>query len=205
MTDVQSTPNNSCPWALGHGDDYLAYHDEEWGVPVTDDQTLFEFLVLESAQAGLSWATILAKRAGYRAAFADFDADVVAGFSEGDVERLRNDAGIVRNQAKIRAAINNAQLFIDIQQQAGSFAAFLWSFVDGKPIQNRWKLQAESPAPSPLSETLNTDLHKRGYKFVGTTTMYAFMQAVGVVNDHLVTCHRYEVCAALGESLQVPA
>ena len=199
----QIDPSNTCPWALGHDDNYLAYHDEEWGVPVTDDKVLFEFLILETAQAGLSWATILGKRAGYRAAFAGFDVEAVAAFSDADVERLRQDAGIVRNQAKIRASIVNAALFIDIQRVHGSFAAYLWSFVDGKPVVNHWQLQADCPATSTLSDAFSSDLRKRGFKFVGSTTMYAFLQAVGVVNDHLVTCHRHEVCAALGEQLSI--
>ncbi|MEN7343124.1 MAG: DNA-3-methyladenine glycosylase I [Pseudomonadota bacterium] len=196
-------PNNTCPWALGHDDNYLAYHDEEWGVPVTDDRVLFEFLVLESAQAGLSWATILGKREGYRDAFANFDPVVVAGFGDADVERLRGNAGIVRNLSKIRSAVSNARLFLDIQAVHGSFAAYLWSFVDGKPVVNHWKLQADCPATSELSDTFSKDLRQRGFKFVGSTTMYAFLQAVGVINDHLITCHRHAVCTALGETLHV--
>ncbi|MEL7312066.1 MAG: DNA-3-methyladenine glycosylase I, partial [Pseudomonadota bacterium] len=188
----------ACPWALGVDEDYLAYHDTEWGVPVADDRTLFEFLVLESAQAGLSWRTILAKREGYRHAFADFDASVVARFDEARRLALRDDAGIVRNRLKIDATVLNAQRFLDVQSSFGSFARYIWQFVDGQPQQNAWVTQADCPATSEISDALSKDLKKRGFKFVGSTTMYAFMQAVGMVNDHVVDCPRYAVCAELG-------
>ncbi len=189
----------TCPWALGVSDAYLAYHDTEWGVPVRDDPTLFEFLVLETAQAGLSWSTILHKRDGYRRAFAGFDAEAVARFGDADAERLREDAGIVRNRAKIRAAIDNAGAFLDVQAEAGSFANYVWDFVDGRAVQNRWQVQSDCPATSPVSDALSRDPKRRGFKFVGSTTMYAFMQAVGMVNDHVVDCPRHAVCAALAE------
>ncbi len=189
----------TCPWALGVSDAYLAYHDTEWGVPVRDDLTLFEFLVLETAQAGLSWSTILHKREGYRRAFAGFDAEAVARFGVADAERLREDAGIVRNRAKIRAAIDNARAFLDVQTEAGSFTDYVWGFVDGRAVQNRWRVQSDCPATSDVSDALSRDLKRRGFKFVGSTTMYAFMQAVGMVNDHVVDCPRHAVCAALAE------
>lgn len=196
MSQQQPQPG-TCPWALGVSDAYLDYHDTEWGVPVHDDRTLFEFLVLETSQAGLSWSTILHKREGYRRAFAGFDAAAVARFDDGDAERLRNDAGIVRNRAKIAATIGNARAFLDVQQALGSFDAYLWRFVDGRPVTNRWRIQADCPATSPLSDALSRDLKGRGFRFVGSTTMYAFMQAVGMVNDHVVDCPRHRACAAL--------
>lgn len=189
----------TCPWALGVSDAYLRYHDTEWGVPVRDDVTLFEFLLLETAQAGLSWSTILHKRDGYRRAFADFDAAAVARFGDADAERLGGDAGIVRNRAKIRAAIDNARAFLDVQAATGSFADYVWGFVDGRPVQNRWRVQSECPATSSVSDALSRDLKRRGFKFVGSTTMYAFMQAVGMVNDHVVDCPRHAACAALAD------
>lgn len=197
------TDREACPWALGVNDDYLAYHDTEWGVPIADDPTLFEFLVLESAQAGLSWRTILAKREGYRRAFADFDASVVAGFDEARRHALRDDAGIVRNRLKIDATVVNAQRFLDVQASFGTFARYLWRFVDGQPIQNQWVTQADCPATSEISDAISKDLKQRGFKFVGSTTMYAFMQAVGMVNDHVVDCPRYPVCATLGETFSL--
>ncbi|MEM7611155.1 MAG: DNA-3-methyladenine glycosylase I [Pseudomonadota bacterium] len=197
MTQDTTTTNNACPWALGVSDAYIAYHDTEWGVPVRDDHVLFEFLVLETAQAGLSWSTILHKRAGYARLFAGFDPEQVARFDDADAERLRQDAGIVRNRAKIAAAIQNAREFLALQQSRGSFAAYLWDFVDGSPVQNQWQRQSECPATSAISDALSKDLRKRGFKFVGSTTMYAYMQAVGMVNDHLVDCPRHAACAAL--------
>ncbi|WP_194775160.1 DNA-3-methyladenine glycosylase I [Pararhodonellum marinum] len=180
-----------CPWCLGF-DQYKAYHDEEWGVPVYDDRKHFEFLVLESAQAGLSWATILKKRAGYRKAFADFDYRVVATFPESYVLELLQDSSIIRNRLKIQAAINNAQRFIEVQAEFGSFSAYIWSFVGGKPIQNQLKSMAEAPASTNESDRLAKDMKKRGFKFLGSTTLYAHMQATGLVNDHLVDCFRYK-------------
>lgn len=187
-----------CPWALGVSDAYRAYHDQEWGVPVRDDRTLFEFLVLETAQAGLSWATILHKREGYRNAFAGFDPQRVARFDGARAELLRGDASIVRNRAKIAATISNAQRFLELQAEAGSFSDYLWDFVDGAPLQNHWRTQAECPATSTVSDALSKDLRRRGFKFVGSTTLYAFMQATGLVNDHVVGCERHAACAALG-------
>lgn len=187
----------TCPWALGVSDAYLAYHDTEWGVPVHDDATLFEFLVLETAQAGLSWATILNKREGYRRAFAGFDAEAVARFGSDDVTKLREDAGIVRNLAKIESTVSNARAFLEVQAAVGSFSEYVWGFVDGRPVQNQWRIQSDCPATSPVSDAFSKDLKRRGFKFVGSTTMYAFMQAVGMVNDHLVDCPRHAECAAL--------
>lgn len=180
-----------CPWCLGFPQ-YIEYHDKEWGVPVYDDKTHFEFLVLESAQAGLSWATILKKREGYRKAFADFDYQIVAEFPDSYVEELLQDPGIIRNKLKIKAAINNAQRFMEIQEEFGSFSKYIWSFVGGKPIQNQLPSMKDAPATSPESDKLAKDLKKRGFKFLGSTTIYAHMQATGLVNDHLVDCFRYK-------------
>jgi DNA-3-methyladenine glycosylase I len=167
------------------------YHDEEWGVPVHDDRKHFEFLVLESAQAGLSWSTILAKRAGYRKAFAAFDPVRVARMTEADVARLCLDPGIVRNRLKIAATIGNAARFLEVQREWGTFDRYIWSFVDGKPLQNRWSKQSQVPVTSQVSDALSKDLKKRGFKFVGSTTMYAHMQAIGLVNDHITSCFRF--------------
>jgi len=172
--------------------EYIAYHDEEWGVPVHDDRRLFEFLILEGAQAGLSWSTILRKRAGYREAFADFDAGRVARFDSRKVERLMQFPAIVRNRLKIQAAITNARCFLQVQEEFGSFAAYSWAFVGGKPIVNRWRDMKQIPATSPESDAFSKDLKSRGFKFVGSTIMYAHMQATGMVNDHLVTCFRHK-------------
>jgi DNA-3-methyladenine glycosylase I len=179
-----------CAWA---GDDprMVAYHDEEWGTPVHDDRVLFEFLILESAQAGLSWATILNKREAYRRAFANFDPQAVACFDGDDRARLLADAGIVRNRLKIDAAITNARIVLDIQAAHGSLDAYLWSFVDGAPIQNAWRTLAELPTQTPESVAMSKDLKKRGFRFVGPTICYAFMEAVGMVNDHVVDCFRH--------------
>ncbi|MCW9708611.1 DNA-3-methyladenine glycosylase I [Fodinibius salsisoli] len=183
---------NRCPWCANTFPEYVRYHDEEWGVPVHDDQTQFEFLVLESSQAGLSWSTILKKREGYRQAFAHFDVEKVARFDEQKVQKLLNNKTIVRNELKIRSTINNAQRFIEIQEEFGSFDSYIWSFVDGTPIQNTWESMDEVPATTALSDKFSKDLKKRGFKFVGSTTMYAHLQAVGLVNDHLVSCFRYQ-------------
>jgi DNA-3-methyladenine glycosylase I len=179
-----------CQWC-GQDPLYVAYHDEEWGVPVHDDRLLFEYLVLEGAQAGLSWSTILKKRENYRKAFDGFDIVRVANYTESDVERLLADPGIVRNRLKIRSAIKNAQGVLDIQDEFGSFDAFLWRYVDGKPRQNNFKSMAELPANSDISDRMSRDLKKRGFNFVGSTICYAFMQAVGMVNDHEMDCFRY--------------
>lgn len=184
-----------CPWSYtGIDDAYLRYHDHEWGVPVHDDRTQFEFLLLEGAQAGLSWATILKKREGYREAFANFDPEAVARFGETDVERLMAFPGIVRNRLKIQSAITNARKVLEIRDETGSFDAFLWRFVDGRPIVNQWRDMAEVPASTPESDRLSKELRRRGFKFVGSTIMYAHMQAVGMVNDHLTRCFRHAEC-----------
>jgi DNA-3-methyladenine glycosylase I len=180
-----------CTWSEGVDPAYERYHDTEWGVPVRDDRTHFEFLVLESAQAGLSWWTILRKREGYRRAFADFDATKVARFTSRTVEKLMHDPAIVRNRQKIEAAINNARAFLRIQEELGSFDAYVWQFVGGAPIMNKWRNQRDVPPTSRESDALSKDLKARGFKFVGSTIVYAHMQATGLVNDHLVGCFRY--------------
>jgi len=185
-----------CPWCVGN-DDYIAYHDREWGVPVHDDRTLFEFLILEGAQAGLSWLTILRKREGYRKAFAEFDPERVARFTAARRARLLNDPGIVRNRAKIDATVTNAKAFLAVQAEFGSFDAYLWRFVDGQPIRNRWRTSKQVPARTTVSDRLSKDLGARGFKFVGSTICYAFMQAVGLVNDHLQDCFRHPQIAAV--------
>jgi DNA-3-methyladenine glycosylase I len=177
-----------CAWP-GSDPLYVRYHDEEWGVPVHDDKKIFEFLVLESAQAGLSWITILRKRENYRQAFAGFDYKKVAKFTEREVKRLLNDAGIVRNNLKIRATINNAQRFMEVQKEFGTFDKYIWSFVGGKPIVNKRSRRGGIPATTKVSDALSADLKKRGFKFLGSTVIYAHMQATGMVNDHLTTCH----------------
>ena len=179
-----------CQWA-GTDPLYVAYHDLEWGVPVHDDRTLFEFLILEGAQAGLSWSTILKKRDAYRAAFDNFDPAVVASYGEAKVAELLANPGIVRNRAKIASAIKNAQAFLAVQQEFGSFDATIWRFVDGRPRQNSWRSLSEMPASTPESKAMSKDLPKRGFNFVGPTICYAFMQATGMVNDHVVDCFRY--------------
>lgn len=183
-------PISRCHWC---GDDslYCAYHDQEWGVPLHDEQKLFEFLTLEGAQAGLSWITILRKREAYRAAFADFDVIKVAAFGDQEVERLMQDAGIVRNRLKIQAAITNARAFLAVQREFGSFDAYIWGFVKGVPIVNRWQTPADIPVTTPLADTISRDLKKRGFKFVGPTIVYSHMQATGMVNDHLENCFRH--------------
>ena len=182
-----------CGWVYaGMSAEYIAYHDEEWGVPAYEDQRLFEFLILEGAQAGLSWSTILRKRAGYREAFADFDPVKVARFDARKVEKLMLFAGIVRNRLKINAAITNARCFLQVQKEFGSFADYSWGFVGGKPIVNRWSDIKQVPATSPESDAFSKDLQRRGFKFVGSTIMYAHMQATGMVNDHVVTCFRHK-------------
>lgn len=180
-----------CPWCVNTFDQYVRYHDEEWGVPVHDDRIQFEFLTLESAQAGLSWSTILKKREGYQKAFANFNVEKVARFDEKKIQKLLKNKEIVRNERKIRAAIHNAQQFIAIQETHGSFSEYIWSFVDGEPIQNSWQHQNQVPATTPLSDKFSVDLKKRGFKFVGSTTMYAHLQATGLVNDHIVSCFRH--------------
>lgn len=180
-----------CQWCT---DDplYIAYHDQEWGLPVHDDQLLFEFLILEGAQAGLSWLTILKKREHYRKAFDAFDPEKVAAYSEHDIERLMHDSGIVRNRLKIKSAIKNAQGVLKIQEEFGSFDTYLWAYVKGRPIQNQWKTLADIPVQTAISERMSKDLKKRGFNFVGPTICYAFMQAIGMVNDHTIDCFKYD-------------
>lgn len=179
-----------CPWC-DSDPLYRHYHDTEWGVPCYDDHKLFEFLVLESAQAGLSWITVLRKRENYRKAFSDFDAEKIARYNSRSVERLMGNAGIVRNRQKIEAAISNARLFLDIQEQQGSFANYFWQFSDGKPVVNHFRNMVEVPATTPLSDTISKDMKQRGFRFFGSTICYAHMQAMGMVNDHLTSCFRH--------------
>jgi DNA-3-methyladenine glycosylase I len=178
-----------CPWATTEPN--ITYHDQEWGVPVHDDRLLFEFLILEGAQAGLSWTTILNKRENYRKAFNGFRPEKIARYGARDMKRLLGNAGIVRNRLKIGAAIENAKRFLVVRKEFGTFDAYLWSFVGGKPIQNRWQRMAHVPARTAESDAMSRDLQRRGFKFVGSTICYALMQATGMVNDHLVTCPRY--------------
>jgi DNA-3-methyladenine glycosylase I len=185
-----------CAWVPPGDPLYLAYHDEEWGVPSRDDRHLFEMLVLEGAQAGLSWATILRKREGYRRAFAGFDADAVARFGPADVERLLADPGIVRNRLKVESAVANAHAALAVREEHGSLAAYLWSFVGGEPIRNSWTALGELPAETAESKTMSKELKRRGFRFVGPTVCYAFMQATGLVNDHVVSCFRYDEVSA---------
>lgn len=188
---------NRCSWC---GDDtlFLQYHDDEWGVPVYDDQTLFEFLILEGAQAGLAWITILRKREGYRKAFAQFDVKKVARFSDSRLEKLLPNPDIVRNRLKVFSARSNAKAFIKVQKEFGSFSSYLWEFVDGKPIQNCWTSLGQMPATTRESDALSKDLKERGFKFVGSTIIYAYMQAIGMVNDHTINCFRYQPLKNLG-------
>ena len=192
-----SKPVTRCRWAEGVSLEYIRYHDEEWGVPVRDDRTQFEFLILEGAQAGLSWSTILNKREGYRKAFADFDPEKVARFTKKRVEKLLQDPSIVRNRLKVESTVTNAKAFLQVQEEFGSFSDYIWGFVDGKPIQNRWKNDGDVPATSPESDALSKDLKKRGFRFVGSTIIYAHMQATGMVNDHVTGCFRYRPCAKM--------
>lgn len=180
-----------CPWCLKF-EQYIRYHDKEWGMPVHDDRVHFEFLILEGAQAGLSWSTILKKREGYRKAFAGFDPIKVARFSEKKLERILLDPGIIRNRLKVFATVNNAKRFLEVQKEFGSFDNYIWGFVKGKPIVNKWKTLKQIPATTKESGALSKDLIKRGFKFVGSTVVYAHMQACGLVNDHLVGCWRYK-------------
>ena len=180
-----------CGWAENQNPLYIEYHDKEWGVPVYDDRVIFEFLVLESAQAGLSWSTVLNKRENYRLAFCGFDPQKITRFTSKDVEKLLQNSGIIRNRAKIEATINNAGRFLEIQKEFGTFAKYIWSFVNGKPIRNKFTHVKKLPPTTPVAETLSKDLKKRGFKFLGPTVIYAHMQATGMVNDHIVTCFRY--------------
>ena len=198
---TSSTNLVRCGW--GESDPLnLAYHDAEWGVPITDDRALFELLCLEGAQAGLAWVTILRKRDGYRRAFDGFQPARLAEWGDPEVERLLGDAGIVRNRAKVRSVLGNARAFLSLTD-AGSFASHLWSFVDGRPVQNRWSAMGQVPAETDESRALSRDLRKRGFSFVGPTIVYAFMQSAGLVNDHLVACFRHAEVAELGRSVQM--
>lgn len=181
---------NRCNWCL-ENPLYEAYHDKEWGVPVYDDATLFEFLILETFQAGLSWITVLRKRENFRTAFDNFDYRKIANYQQDKIDDLLQDAGIIRNKLKVNATITNAQAFMKIQEEFGSFSKYIWGFVDGKPIKNTFKNLKEVPANTPLSDVLSKDLKKRGFKFVGSTVVYAHMQATGMVNDHVKDCFRY--------------
>ena len=183
---------NRCSWVKDTALE-IVYHDEEWGVPITDDLKLFEFLILEGAQAGLSWSTVLRKRENYRQAFAGFDPQQVARFNEQKQQELLQNLGIIRNKRKIASTITNAQLFLEIQAEYGSFSSYIWQFVDGKPIKNHWTTIEQIPVTTSQSDAMSKDLKKRGFKFVGSTICYAFMQAVGMVNDHTTDCFRYEV------------
>jgi DNA-3-methyladenine glycosylase I len=187
-----------CGWAAGADPLYRAYHDTEWGVPLHDDRRLFELLILEGAQAGLAWITILRKREGYRSAFAGFDPSLVARFTDADVEQLLADPAIVRNRAKVRAGVANAQAYLRLASSAGSFDRWIWSFVDGAPIRNAWRSPADVPAGTDASRALSRELRRRGFSFVGPTISYAFMQSAGLVNDHLMSCFRHAEVAALG-------
>jgi DNA-3-methyladenine glycosylase I len=180
-----------CPWCLKF-EQYIQYHDQEWGVPVHDDRIHFEFLILEGAQAGLSWSTVLKKREGYRRNFADFDPVKVSRFTDKRIEKILLDPGIIRNKLKVHAAVNNAKRFLEVQNEFGSFDHFIWGFVNHKPIMNKWKTLGQVPATTKQSDALSKDLIRRGFKFVGSTVIYAHMQACGLVNDHLVDCWRHK-------------
>jgi DNA-3-methyladenine glycosylase I len=195
VSEVSRAMKNRCPWAEAEVNH--EYHDNEWGVPVHDDRLLFEMLILEGAQAGLSWTTILRKRASYRKAFNNFDAKRIARYDDEKVAALLADPGIVRNRLKVRAAISNAQAFLDVQMEFGGFNAYIWGFVGGQPVQHNLKAMAEIPAHTEDSDAMSKALLKRGFKFVGSTICYAYMQAVGMVNDHLVTCPRHRACAKM--------
>jgi DNA-3-methyladenine glycosylase I len=192
MTELGRTTDARprCGWGDSPEADYRAYHDLEWGAPVRDERHLFELLILEGAQAGLSWWTILRKREGYRRAFADFDPATVAGFGSRDVERLLADAGIVRNRLKVESTVNNAARVLEVQDELGSLDAYLWAFVDREPIVNRWRALSELPAETELSSAISTDMKRRGFRFVGPIGIYAFMQSVGMVDDHTTNCFR---------------
>ena len=197
MTD--KGPIARCSWAGTTDADYIAYHDDEWGVPVRDDRKHFEFLILEGAQAGLSWSTILNKRDGYRRLFADFDVEKVARFTKPRIEKILLDPAVVRNRLKVESAVTNARAFLDVQKEFGTFSEYIWGFVGGKPIQNRFRKDGDIPATSAESDALSKDLKKRGFKFVGSTIVYAHMQATGMVNDHVVGCFRHKPCVALAK------
>ncbi len=192
MAQPDTTVSTRCAWVIPGNELYERYHDQEWGVPVYDDGILFEFLILEGAQAGLSWLTILRRREGYRRAFANFDHLAVAQYNADRVEALLQDPGIIRNRLKVTAAVTNAQRFLEVQREFGSFSAYQWAFMDGRPRQNHWHKGSDIPAVTPQAEAFSADLRRRGFRFVGPTIMYAHMQAVGMVNDHTVDCFRYK-------------
>ena len=195
---------NRCPWVDLTKPDYVEYHDQEWGVPVHDDRRIFEFLTLEGAQAGLSWYTVLRKRDAYRQAFADFDAERVARFGKRQIGTLLKNAGIIRNQAKILATVNNAKKYLAVQEEFGSFDAYIWGFVGGRPIMHTLKTLKDYPATSPESDALSKDLKQRGFKFVGSTICYAHMQATGMVNDHVQSCFRRQPIIAAYKNAPIP-
>jgi len=197
MSITRTKTATRCAWCKGTSDNYVAYHDTEWGVPVRDDHGQFEFLVLEGAQAGLSWATILNKREGYRKNFAGFDPGKVARFTPRRVDRILTDPSVVRNRLKVESAVTNAKAFLAVQEEFGSFSDYIWRFVDGRPIQNRFQRDSDVPATSDLSDTISKDLKRRGFKFVGSTIIYAHMQATGMVNDHITACFRHDEVAKL--------
>jgi DNA-3-methyladenine glycosylase I len=200
MVNPRQTDVQRCRWATTGSDEYIAYHDREWGVPCHDDKVLFEFLILEGAQAGLSWSTILAKRENYHKAFAGFDPRKVARFDSKKVAALLLDPGIVRNRLKVASSVGNARAFLEVQKEFGSFDAYIWQFIGGKPRRNGWKSPAQVPASTPESDAMSKDLKRRGFKFVGSTIMYAFMQATGMVNDHTSGCFLWKPSAARGRS-----
>jgi DNA-3-methyladenine glycosylase I len=196
---MTAKPIPRCPWSLGGNELYVTYHDTEWGVPAWDDRTQFEFLILEGAQAGLSWSTILNKREGYREAFAGFDPERIARFGKRELARLMKNPAIVRNRLKIESAVSNARAFLEFQSRNDSFAQHLWSFVGGKPIQHGLTQQRQVPVTTPESDALSKDLKKRGFRFVGSTIIYAHMQATGMVNDHITGCFRHKQCKSLAK------
>jgi DNA-3-methyladenine glycosylase I len=193
-----------CAWSEGVSDAYIEYHDSEWGVPVTDDRTQFEFLILEGAQAGLSWSTILNKRAGYRRAFSDFDPEKVARYTPKRLEKILQDPGIVRNRLKVESAVSNARAFLKLQDEAGSFSSYIWSFMGYRPKQNRFRRDSQIPATSPESDEISKDLKKRGFRFVGSTIIYAHMQATGLVNDHVTGCFRHVPVVRMARNVGKP-
>jgi DNA-3-methyladenine glycosylase I len=191
--------NKRCPWVNLQSPEYVQYHDDEWGVPVYDDGTLFEFLILEGAQAGLSWLTILKRREGYREVFDDFDVQRVARFTQRKIEAILKNPKIIRNRLKVESAVSNAKAFLKVQEEFGSFFKYQWQFVGEKPIQNSWKTLKQIPAKTKISDAFSQDLKKRGFRFVGSTIIYAHMQAVGMVNDHTVDCFRYKKVKKMGQ------
>lgn len=198
MNKGAMTDQVRCTWC--HGDDlYRSYHDEEWGVPCFDDKVLFEFLILEGAQAGLSWITVLRKRAAYRQAFDNFDPEKIARYSPKKIEKLLGNSGIIRNRLKVESAVKNARAYLALRDSGTSLSDFMWRYVEGKPIQNKWRSMKQVPASTPISDALSKGMKKAGFNFIGTTICYAHMQATGMVNDHLLTCHRHDACRELGK------